>query len=279
MTIDYPSPTRAGSYLVAIIHNYDPYRNQQLEAELSRLMSEKPVAAEIKMAWVGYQPKLSPLKAHLRISRWLAQKNLSAKLICRLYRTGRLKRLLWWAISWPLDLWSIYSSARMSSLKASIEMQLTKKHMRAWEHFLDSEASFLIVLEDDARLNDHFISNVADLIHSASLGSSPFIVSLCRDYELGELGIAQDISFFGERYIRFMTGAMNTTAGYVLNRSAACLFLEGIDNDPRMKLLNSDFLINCLLLKNSPKVSCLHAMNALVTNSSVSGDTQTSIKG
>ena len=157
-------------------------------------------------------------------------------------------------------------------------IQLTRKHILAWEGFLNSDFDYLVCLEDDAFPLAECgakLKTLFDRLH----GDDDCL------YTLLSRGVDQELLKFHDRESNHFADTLfeppvahtNTTAGYLLSRGMAERFLVEMQNFPTSSLVNIDFLINYLFsrLKSSrgkPSLMCWHFSDPPIDNASLSSD-------
>jgi hypothetical protein len=175
----------------------------------------------------------------------------------------------------------ILRSTRTSKSRAIAELDLVYKHIEAWNVFLTSSASHLVVLESDAIIPDEkrlltFLDNLCDI-------SNEDFVSLTWPFTYSQLGIAESKIEFDEKYTQIECLITNTTAGYILPRKLATRFVKMVREHKSERLLAIDWLMNQMFMRiqrlEGMNGKTIVPMNELVINGSLVGRYSSEIPG
>lgn len=160
---------------------------------------------------------------------------------------------------------------------SAIEMAVTDKHIRAWANFLDTDADYLICLEDDAVFRDVSKLSLGILLGSLPKKGTgrPMYIDLAGGCSLEALQIeklqkAQDTAF---RYYR--KPVTNTACVYMMNRPLASAFYNVVTRRPWLRLIGVDWMMNALMMritKDGVSCDCFHADPTIFKHGSTTGE-------
>ena len=156
-----------------------------------------------------------------------------------------------------------------------IESLVTRKHIRAWSHFIKSEKEILIVFEDDAickKDTEERLKNLLDKIKNFNLDN--IFIDLAGGYKIKEIIPSRKIKKIEDKFFMVEGIYTNTACSYLINRN---LILKLFEEYQKSKLNNSlpiDHLINKLGLRinRSINTSSIHYLNPLFTHGSFEGN-------
>lgn len=264
---------------LSVIHNYDEVRANYIYPAIRNLVSSLKNES-VQVHKIGYQPPLVPHSLAKRVGRRISQRRLALRMMFTLEIPRKVFVFTHWIATLPIDVFAVFASWMKKSKKSAVEEILTIKHVRAWLDFLDSDDHMLCVLEDDAVFVDEANQRLhACLSRLLETNSKGYVVSISDYFSLAELWLENDVAQTDDVLIEFKHGAVNGTGGYLLNRLAASLFVDCVSRTPALMRLNSDFLINSLLLKLNDQVFCAQTKIPIIMNGSASGQFSTLIEG
>ncbi len=158
------------------------------------------------------------------------------------------------------------------------ELALTDKHIRCLNDFVEGNADYLLVLEDDVSLAKGVnLSGGLLLKLLDSSKTSPLFVSLAKAFTLKELGLEGKVEKRDDHLFHLRKGATNTTAAYLANRLFVEKALAQILNRPHIRRLPSDWMISSLI-RQTIGIDCLHAQEGPFVNGSLLGLTKSEIR-
>lgn len=268
---------------VILIHNFDAARNQSALSQLELLRNISGKTEILSTLTIGWQPPLLPvdfstfvlkeLQTLIHLIRWykyLGIGNSPSKGLSPVF--GSVARLLLSPISFK-------SEAR----RRAVEIELSLKHVRAWESFLETDAEWLLVVEDDIVLvekpNSAFI-RLERLVEDVD-SVTPCFFSVSSPYSVLELNAAALVSSIEDQVTEFTRPISNTTAGYVVSRRAAELFVVEFRRSYSLRFLNADLMINEIFIrlsKLSQNFKALHFNPEIFKNGTMSGHMESSIR-
>ncbi len=144
---------------------------------------------------------------------------------------------------------------------------LTEKHARAWTNALDDSLDALLVLEDDAILEE-FADSILSQAFSFMRSAEPILVNLSK---------GNDFTGYPREYLQgelkknwFKLKAADTTCAYLVNRMGLKFLAENYSQRPDSSVMGSDFVISDAILRNN-EFKVLHATSPPFINGSLFG--------
>lgn len=268
---------------INLIHHYNSVRNMGALGAVDLLKARTEFFKKSALVYTGWQPDIHPLSykflfykrviTFIHEIKWAFHSWPAKDLLTRLPYTAALALL---------KIFGSISITNRKSNKASIELELSIKHVRAWTTFLDSDYSWLLVIEDDVKfcLNSVESLGVTEAFIK-SVGQQPAFLSLTAPYSITEMHVGRLVNSNRNQLLEFKSGCSNTTAAYMINREAAELLVSSFRLAEYLKFLNADLLLNSLFMrihKSGIRVVSAHLENELLSNSSVSGTLGSSIR-
>ena len=154
-----------------------------------------------------------------------------------------------------------------------VERFVTFKHIKAWEKFIKSNSSYLIVLEDDVLPGldlERKINNFFLFLCGSCRGK--LYVDIAGGMPIEKLKIHQLVNDNIEGYLNFRRPVTNTAAGYVLDRNLALHFLEVLKAHSHFRKLPIDWLINSIfMMSKDEEIHCIHYNPPLLIHGSCHG--------
>ena len=139
------------------------------------------------------------------------------------------------------------SNNKRSGIKyAWKQLNLTNKHIFIWQKFLESDAEYLFVLEDDVVVNPKSTLNLSDIfLVIDALKENYLFVNLINHFNLKKLEIPNNkIEEISDVYLTKLVA--NTTGAYIINRNLGNALFELILKNPRLRVIGADWLITIL---------------------------------
>lgn len=182
-------------------------------------------------------------------------------------------------VSYGAGILKCFSGKYSENAKRSFaELALTDKHIRCLTGFMESEAEFLLVLEDDVSLSIESLLTPEALAQKLDEPSeAPVFLSLTKAFTIEELGIVRGVEPDNDGFLRLANGATNTTAAYVVNRSFVDSGQSYLLERPYVRTMPSDWMLTVLMSRMKGLI-CLHAKSAPFVNGSLLGLTQSEIR-
>lgn len=175
--------------------------------------------------------------------------------------------------------------SKKSFLKAQrvrqIELAVNQKHLKSWQSFLESNSTFILVLEADATWLPRQKRSLEKILKSLSQ-ESPFFLDIGGGFDLHELGVegieAQREHSKRGVVVSFVKPVTNTACAYIMNRPMVRALLESSQSSGTRdwKGLGIDWFMNGLFMdinKRGLKVTCKHFSPPLLCHGSMSGIT------
>lgn len=164
--------------------------------------------------------------------------------------------------------------------KSAIEISLTSKHIKAWENFIETDADFLIVCEDDIIIKKDSTMRISELINRSVKLSQPFYFDLAGGLQLDALRVEKLIHQKINNRIVFNHPVTNTTCCYTINREFVKIALKFIVERPYLRYIGADWLINSLFIlarRNRLDIYCEHFDPTILSHGTFTGQYQSSI--
>ena len=144
---------------------------------------------------------------------------------------------------------------------------LSQKHVRAWTSALDESLDALLVLEDDAILEDSGVE-VLSQAFSMMRNPAPTLVNLSK---------GNDFAGYVKEYLQgefqnewFKLKAADTTCAYMVNRLGLEILAESYSHRPQTSVMAADFMVSDALLRNK-SFTVLHSVSPPFTNGTLFG--------
>ena len=157
-----------------------------------------------------------------------------------------------------------------------IEKFVTAKHIQAWQQFIDSSCSVLVVIESDATLTPDSVRGVADAVAELSV-SVPTYVNLAGGLSLRDISIEHLAACQANGLTEFTRPVTNTSCAYAVNRSAVFELLSFLSTNPEASTLGIDWLVNAFFINQTVKdraFRCLHSQPPALLHGSLTGVTR-----
>ena len=159
---------------------------------------------------------------------------------------------------------------------SAIEMIVTAKHMRAWEVFVESNADYLLVFEDDVRFRPDTIARFNDQVIPTirSLGNRALYVNLAGGCQYEDLRIEKLESKRNGDLVFYSKPVTNTACAYLINKSLVKKFVSKLVEQPLLRLIGIDWLMNKLFISmgdDAEKCVCVHFYPTIFDHGSFTG--------
>ena len=156
-----------------------------------------------------------------------------------------------------------------------VESLVTKKHIKAWEHFLKSKKEIMIVFEDDATCKKDTEERLIDLLStSKSFNFNDSFIDLAGGLNLDNIIPPRRIEICNDELIILRGIYTNTACSYLVSRNLIELLYTEYQKTKLNKYFPIDHLINKLGLeiKKNHSISSIHFHNPLFTHGSFEGN-------
>jgi len=260
--------------LIAIVHNNELIRLNYLRPKMQKvltLLTENAIVMEcctsLEIAPTKLDFILRDLKMKMLRFRFdsFVQQTLNSE-----FRHSKFKKIS-----------QIFRSSQTNRSRYFAELDLVVKHIEAWEHFLNSSASHLVLLESDAIISDE--KNLAEFLNNLCDISSEDFVSLSWPFTTSQLGIRDSSIEHRPNYFQVGILITNTTAGYVLSRNLAAKLVKVIQESRLERLLAIDWLMNQVFMQiqkqDGKNRNTIVPNRELVINGSLVGRYESAIQG
>ena len=273
---------------IALIHNNNDLRNDSMSHTVQALIGFAPDWATFTISRHGWQPKSISLGLFQRFMRTL--ENSSTGFLWEMYVRKPGPRGWFIALSRAMasyclhmcrELWAIMRS----DLSGARHIQVSRKHSQAWIGFVESDADWIVVLEDDALLIQGAEGSFRALllVMAASGPESPLFAFVSAGFPFSKIGVEHLLEPSPNRgQLTARLPFVNTAGGYVMNRAVAKIFAEETVRNPFMGFNTIDFMMNRIFIRTSRSkhrrgVRCLHFSPPIVDNASITGKYSSSI--
>jgi len=255
----------------ALVTNREKSRYEYIRPMLNRLKRKLSDSFDIEIFECWGQPKVVPHSLSIvlrkRFGNWVRSREWAR------YREmkPRIIFLDLLVLIWRLALAIV--NRKFEGRRNTIYSYITDKHIRAWMHFLETEAHFLICFEDDVILKQDSVSRLEKLLNKIeSFSKKPIYIDLAGGCDLGELMVENLESKRDGDYIYFKKPVTNTACCYIINRTTAEIFLFNLLKDPGLRRVSCDLLFNKLfVITSARKYFCCHANPTIFSHGSTTG--------
>ena len=267
--------------MVALIGNGNVYRDELVLETLGVIRNSVPTNWEVVHRTISWQPTDHPLAIRVRLARIfaVARSVYRWELYRRIsHRFSKMRGLPNAVLALTAYLFSQVFNWGKEGQSGFRHIQLTRKHILAWESFLNSDSDYLVCLEDDAFPLADCKTKLKTMFDRLNGTNEDLYVLLSR-------GVNQELLRFSARESKHLNETLfeppvaytNTTAGYLISKGMAEKFLAEVQNLPAGPLVNIDFLINFLFsrlnsCKGEPALMCWHFSEPPLDNASISSD-------
>jgi hypothetical protein len=153
---------------------------------------------------------------------------------------------------------------------------VTAKHVYAWQEFVASPSSALVLLEADATLTPESISRVTKALTEAAT-DLPTYVNLAGGLDRSAIAIENLAAGDLNGMMVFGQPVTNTSCAYVVNRSLAVELLSFVTAAPEVANLGIDWLFNAFFIDETYKgesIRCFHSEPPALLHGSLTGVTR-----
>ena len=267
---------------VILIHNGDEQRLHTAREAITQFSKMSGTTVDIAGGEVSYQEDITPASIGDSLLSWFLACRLEHRWKVHLRNPQSLaeRRELRRESSW----WCRKNLRKLPRRRrrVSVVAALTAKNIRAWERALDERWDYLLVVEDDVILSEGSSEAIKEFcaeIGSRDPGGALF-GSLAEAVDLDDLGVSHLVDdSLGDAgspssLVWFTTPVSNTAAAYVLSRGLVLSFYKEVRENPWLRRLSADWLLNSLFLRlhaTAKPISCLHARDGVFVNRSILG--------
>lgn len=157
-----------------------------------------------------------------------------------------------------------------------IERFVTAKHVRAWQEFIESPHSGLVVIESDATLTPDSGGRINTALVEVT-SDQPTYVNLAGGLSRSAISIESLAASDVNGMTVFSRPVTNTSCAYAMNRSLVADMFTFLQEFPQMATLGIDWLINAFFINQTTKeneVRCLHSQPPALLHGSLTGITR-----
>lgn len=255
--------------VVGIVHNHNPNRLEQIRntaALVASSFSESGIQASVIEA--HYAPNL---EGPQNISDVIALFTTDWVRSIFLARVGRSRRI-WRLLKRVLIALAIFAKRGKRDPELAVKRAIAGKHLHLFETALNSDADFLMVLEDDAVLNEEGAQGFEELVPRTvkHLGADErWYLNLggeSREQLIANLApfAAPDIAGF----VKLRPAQVDTVCAFIVSRSALQEIWKTVLFRPEIRASPPDHLMNYIM--DQEEISCLHASPSFFIHGSTS---------
>jgi hypothetical protein len=267
---------------ITLIHNFSRNRTESALNEIGKFRSNLKFVGLPGTTTIGWQPPINPvsylalirkeLETFKYLRRWNKYLGRSVSLFDRSnpILVGMTRAL------------GILRNVQEKRYKCAIEIELSLKHARAWEAFLELDAGWLMILEDDIILASDASNSVTTFenLLGNNARESAFFISISNPYSIEQLKIEKLVRSGHERFIELKKPCTNTTAGYVISRKAAEVLAISFRRDQALRYLSADLMLNEIFARNEflpNRFASWHVVPQIFENGTIEGKIKSSI--
>ena len=268
------------SVSVALIHNNNIQRNIYIRPQLDKMAETLVGIIAPERIEVSLQPEIRPHSIGMAFLRDVMYRKLDREWHkYRLLKPIALMRDIVGFLKGSFIKYIINRKyIRLSWQKNSaIEVLVTDKHIRAWSQFLDSDADYLIVFEDDVVFKEDSNLRINRLLDNLTRNylSRECYVDLAGGSSLADLMISRLETCHDDNYRYYQKPVTNTACAYLISRELIIKFNEILIRKPWLRLIGIDWMINSLFISTGKDVSsvvCMHADPTIFRHGTTTGE-------
>lgn len=164
----------------------------------------------------------------------------------------------------------------MQWISRQIEQFVTAKHISAWQLFMSSDHSALIVMEADATLRQDSIVRLTEAVAGLDSAAATY-VNLAGGLDSADLSIAHLVTTESNGLRSFSQPVTNTSCAYAMNQPLVSDLLAFLSDVPESGNLGIDWLLNSFFIRQiaaGKPVRCAHAHPPALQHGSLVGLTR-----
>ena len=269
-----------GSIFIALIHNNNMERNAYIRPQLDKMANTLSSVIISERMDISFQPEIKPHGIGMALLRDAMYKKIDREW----YKYRLLKPPLlvldmarFLKISFMKYIVNKNNIGFIWQKKSAVEVIVTEKHIRAWGGFLDSDADFIMCLEDDVVFNSDSVEKIKDLIGLLLKKDvdTQIYVDIAGGCKLDELRIDNLQSSENDFFKFYKKPVTNTACAYLMNRQLAVTFHSIITRRPWLRLLGIDWMMNSLFVSmenNKIKSFCMHSVPSIFKHGTTTGE-------
>ena len=277
------NPSENKSVLIGLIHNNDEKRNKIILASIKKLKNYLSQNFLVDFTSIGFQKKLTLSSSFISFLREIYfllfhEKNWNQYRLLQQNTLIHNIRHIKYIIFKYLKNKSSFIQRRKKI--TAIEINLTDKHIRLLDRFIESGKDYLIVLEDDAILNEDSFTKILNVLNLSikHFENNYFCVDLAGGPSFSELKLDNIIIKRSEDIIYLKKPIINTLCACIFNRNLVIDIKEKLLLSPFYRFMQADHMINALLFKlhNIDNSTYIHFDPPAIEHGSFSGKSGTS---
>jgi hypothetical protein len=266
-------PKLAAMMTFAIIHNYESDRLSYLWPKLHQITEKLdfPTTITESSSYTFIHPTVLDLRirtARLIIAR--IRTNIHIRRNSKNQFYGKQIK----------EFWKIIINTNVNKVKANAELDVVAKHVSSWNHFIDSNADYLVVLESDAIVADE--KQLQIFLARLETFEKVDFISLAWPFSNTELGITEDAVHNYSTFFTISFQITNTCAGYVLSRNLAQKLLIRAKRGKLERKIPIDWFMNRCFIdiqqREHLNAKTIVPNPQLVLNGSITGEYESQIQ-
>jgi len=267
---------------IALISNGDKTRDKSLLESLKVFQAMLPNTVSVELHRFAEQDEIRPLLLSERFLKIAGDFSYLARwVLIEFPNRKRIRSMAILAHMVFLRVKQMLSEHRTADTTSAKQIEISKKHLRAWKGFLDTQDDYFLALEDDANFlitspTKDSKDAIKELLIELGTSSEGFIASLAKGFSEQELGVTLTPLPQNNYLSECSAPIVNTTAAYLVNRKLLQRFSDWIV--PNDRFISIDLLFNKLAYQTRARKSetplhirCIHSTPPLFDNGSLTG--------
>lgn len=265
------------SLLIVLIHNNDANRLEKTRPSIKELIQSLRNKLTTKYIEIYLQPDRKQHTVIVSFFRELYYNILGIE--WTRYRQKSKNVIIFWvkASIYLINKYIFSPTVRKQWQKSSIiEHYVTSKHIKAWETSVLLNNDYLLVFEDDVYFNTNSIAMFNDYIVSILQNNTDefLYIDLAGGCQINELQIDNLFVNNLSSLNTYSKPVTNTACCYLINLNLAKHFVNEITNNPLLRTIGVDWLMNKLFIildKRAQRCTCFHADPTIFQHGSTTG--------
>jgi len=157
-----------------------------------------------------------------------------------------------------------------------IERFVTAKHVDAWQEFMASPSTALVLLETDATLTPESMRRLSEALAEVAT-DLPTYVNLAGGLDRSVIAIGNLAAGDSNGLTVFSQPVTNTSCAYIVNRNLVAELLSFLATSPEASNLGIDWLFNAFFINKTSKgesIRCFHSEPPALLHGSLTGVTR-----
>lgn len=262
---------------IAVIHNHDENKISYIKQNFSLLKEYK---LEANIHYYGWQPKINKHGFFKVMARDIEYAKIGIN-HAKYKNLSILYRLIFPTIVFRSVLIKYIKNIDGWKRSSQIETFLTNKHVLSWQNFLESSDQMLMVMEDDIVFKTDSFQRVINIIDKYINSKEHLYIDLAGGCNISDLRVNRLIKKTECGSTHYIKPVTNTTCCYLINRPMAELLISELIEQPSLRTITPDHMINALLMKkkwNESNNISIHFEPTIFEHGSVSGKYSSTIR-